>query len=258
MLDLISLIVGLVADLFRSRAALEAEILALRQQIVVLRRGRRTRFRFVATDRWVLAWVCRLFPNSCDALAIVRPETVVRWHRAGFRSYWLLKSRRRTARRVCGDPPVDPGNEHCQPVVGSSADSRRNAEAWDRYRTDQRGQVYQVYSAAETTSVTRVEDLSSQSCGRHRRHGPVRGADRLVPVVIWAFDHRARPATDPVAWRNRTSTAEWIANKLTEACGWERTPTYLIRDRDACYGNVFTHRLRSLGIRDHPTSPRSP
>jgi transposase InsO family protein len=61
-----------------------------------------------------------------------------------------------------------------------------------------------------------------------------------------------------VAWRNRTSTAEWIANKLTEACGWERTPTYLIRDRDACYGNVFTHRLRSLGIRDHPTSPRSP
>ena len=53
-------------------------------------------------------------------------------------------------------------------------------------------------------------------------------------------------------------TAEWIANQLTEACGWERTPGYLIRDRDACYGNVFMRRIRSLGIRDHPIFPRSP
>ena len=63
-----------------------------------------------------------------------------------------------------------------------------------------------------------------------------------------------------ILWLGVTAhpTAEWIANQLTEACGWERTPDYLIRDRDACYGNVFIRRLRSLGIRDHPTSPRSP
>lgn len=53
-------------------------------------------------------------------------------------------------------------------------------------------------------------------------------------------------------------TAEWIANQLAEACGWEPTPDYLIRDRDACYGDVFMRRLRSLGIRDRPASPRSP
>jgi transposase InsO family protein len=53
-------------------------------------------------------------------------------------------------------------------------------------------------------------------------------------------------------------SAEWISNQLTEACGWEPTPDDLIRDRDACYGHVFMRRLRSLGIRDHPTSPRSP
>ena len=53
-------------------------------------------------------------------------------------------------------------------------------------------------------------------------------------------------------------TAEWIANQLTEACRWEYTPGYLIRDRDACYGKVFIHRLRALGIRDHPTLRRSP
>jgi transposase InsO family protein len=63
-----------------------------------------------------------------------------------------------------------------------------------------------------------------------------------------------------ILWLGVTAhpTAEWIANQLTEACGWERPPGYLIRDRDACYGNVFIRRLRSLGIRDHPISPRSP
>jgi transposase InsO family protein len=53
-------------------------------------------------------------------------------------------------------------------------------------------------------------------------------------------------------------TAEWIANQLTEACGWEQAPRYLIRDRDGAYGEVFIRRLRSMGIRDRPTSPRSP
>jgi transposase InsO family protein len=53
-------------------------------------------------------------------------------------------------------------------------------------------------------------------------------------------------------------TAEWIANQLTQAIGWEPAPRYLIRDRDAAYGEVFARRVRSLGIRDRPTSPRSP
>jgi transposase InsO family protein len=53
-------------------------------------------------------------------------------------------------------------------------------------------------------------------------------------------------------------TAEWIANQITEACGWEQAPCYLIRDRDRAYGETFTRRLRSMGIRDRPTSPRSP
>jgi transposase InsO family protein len=53
-------------------------------------------------------------------------------------------------------------------------------------------------------------------------------------------------------------TAEWIANQLTAACGWEQVPRYLIRDRDACYGSTFIRRVRSLGIRDRPTSARSP
>jgi hypothetical protein len=52
--------------------------------------------------------------------------------------------------------------------------------------------------------------------------------------------------------------AEWIANQLTQACGWEQIPRYLIRDRDRAYGELFIRRVRSIGIRDRPTSARSP
>jgi hypothetical protein len=86
-LDLIRLLFVLIVDLFRSRAALEAEILVLRQQIIVLRRRKATRLPFTAADSLVPGWVCRLFPKACNALATVRPQTVVRWDRAGFRSY---------------------------------------------------------------------------------------------------------------------------------------------------------------------------
>jgi hypothetical protein len=95
---LFRLIFGLIIDLFRSRAALEAEVLVLEQQIIVLRRGRPNRMPFLAVDRVVLRWACHLFPKARDALAIVRPDTVVRWHRAGFRLFWRWKSRRRLGR----------------------------------------------------------------------------------------------------------------------------------------------------------------
>src|SRR3954451_11532769 len=53
-------------------------------------------------------------------------------------------------------------------------------------------------------------------------------------------------------------TAEWIVRQVTEACGWDGSPQYLIRDRDRVYGKAFTRRLRAMGIRDRPTAPRSP
>jgi transposase InsO family protein len=63
-----------------------------------------------------------------------------------------------------------------------------------------------------------------------------------------------------ILWLGVTThpTAEWIANQLIAACGWEQLPRYLIRDRDTCYDCIFIRRVRSLGIRDHPTSARSP
>ena len=85
-------------DLFRSRAALEAEIWTLRQQINVLRRTAPKRLSFSVFDHLVFAGLYRLFPKICDALAIVKPDTIVRWHRAGFRLYWCWKSGRHGGR----------------------------------------------------------------------------------------------------------------------------------------------------------------
>src|SRR4051812_34613566 len=63
-----------------------------------------------------------------------------------------------------------------------------------------------------------------------------------------------------VMWLGVTAhpTAEWIARQVTEACGWDAAPNYLIRDRDGVYGEAFTRRIRAMGIRDRPTAPRSP
>src|SRR5277367_3112946 len=96
--DLVRLIVWMVVDLFRSRTALEVEIWMLRQQIKVLRRTAPKKQTFSAIDRLIFVCLYRLLPGVRDALAIVKPETVVKWHRAGFRLYWRWKSRRRGGR----------------------------------------------------------------------------------------------------------------------------------------------------------------
>jgi hypothetical protein len=85
MRDLCTLIGWMVVDLIRSRAALEAEIWVLRQQINVLRRTAPKKLSFRAIDRLIFVGLYRLFPKVCCALAIVKPRTIVRWHRAGFR-----------------------------------------------------------------------------------------------------------------------------------------------------------------------------
>jgi hypothetical protein len=98
MVEVLILLGITLTSLFRSRVRLEAEILVLRQQINVLRRNFPKRAVFRTFDRLVFVALYRLTPTIVDALAIVRPETVVRWHRAGFRSFWRWKSRRHGGR----------------------------------------------------------------------------------------------------------------------------------------------------------------
>jgi hypothetical protein len=98
MSDLCGLIWSAVIGLFRSRAALHAEILFLRHQLNVLRRKSPRRVALRNIDRLVLTGLYCLAPQMLDALKIVKPETVIRWHRAGFRAYWRWKSRPRGGR----------------------------------------------------------------------------------------------------------------------------------------------------------------
>src|SRR6202140_196441 len=102
MRDVCSLIWLALIGLFRSRASLQVEILTLRHQLNVLRRKSPQRLTFTSIDRLVFAGLYRLAPGVLDALKIVRPETVIRWHRAGFRAYWRWKS------RPCGGRPTTP------------------------------------------------------------------------------------------------------------------------------------------------------
>ena len=94
MVDGFILLLTALSNLMRSRARLEAEIVVLRQQINVLRRRTGKRIAFRPFDRLVLAALYDLVPGIVDVLAIVRPETVIGWHRAGCRLFWRWKSRR--------------------------------------------------------------------------------------------------------------------------------------------------------------------
>ena len=86
----------------KSRARLEAENVALRQQVIVLSRKARSRVRLRNIDRLIFVWLCRMFPSILNAITVVKPETLIRWHRRGFRAYWHRKSS-----RVGGRPKID-------------------------------------------------------------------------------------------------------------------------------------------------------
>jgi transposase InsO family protein len=257
MLDLCRLIFGMVGDLLRSQVALEAEILVLRQQLNVLRRANPKRLRFVSIDRLIFGGVCRLFPKMYDALAIVRPETVIRWHRLGFRSYWRWKSRRR-----CGRPTV---TVEIRQLIRQMSVAN---PLWGAPRIH--GELLKLGIEVGQTSVAKymVRRRGPPSQGwrtflRNHADGiaamdlfvvPTISFRLLYGLLIMGHGRRQFP------WFGVTThpTAEWIANQLTEACGWEQIPRYLVRDRDGAYGEIFIRRVRSIGIRDRPTSPRSP
>jgi transposase InsO family protein len=257
MLELCRLIVRMVVDLFRSRAELEAEILVLRQQINVLRRAGPRRLPFSLIDRLILGRACRLFPKVYDALAIVRQDTVIRWHRAGFRSYWRRKSRSRRGRPTV---PLEIRRLIRQMSIANPL--------WGAPRIH--GELLKLGIDVGQTSVAKymARRRAPPSQGwktflRNHADGIVAMDLFVVPTIsfrllygLLIMGHGRRQ----ILWLGVTAqpTAEWIANQLTEACGWEQIPRYLIRDRDGAYGGILISRVRSIGIRDRPTSPRSP
>ena len=257
MIALFFLFLALFASPFKSKSRLEAENAALRHQLIVLRRRVRGRVHLTNGDRLFLVQLYRWFPSVLKAITIIRPETLVRWHRAGFRRYWRWKSR-----PLGGRPQVDA--ELRVLIRRMSVDN----PLWGAPRIH--GELLKLgfevgQSSVAKYMVKRCGPPSQGWCTFLRNHAPDIAAMDLFVVPTIGFDLLyvlviVRLARRGLVWINVTPnpTAEWIARQITEAFPWAEAPRYLIRDRDQVYGTLVTRRLRAMGIRDKPIAPGSP
>src|SRR5580658_3380739 len=238
-------------------ASREAEILVLRQQLLVLNRKSQPRLRLRNIDRLMLVWLYRMFPSLLDAIVIVKPETVLRWHRRGFRAYWRWKSWRRGGRpRIDGElralirrmsqenplwgaPRIHGellmlGLEVSESTVGRYMirSPRPRSQSWKTFLRNQAGGIASIdLFVVRTISFKLLDGLVILDHARRR----------MLRIAV---------TSNP--------TAEWIAGQVTKAFPSSEAPRHLIRDRDGAFGPAYTQRIRAMGIRDHPIAPRSP
>ena len=132
MVDLLKLTWWVVIGHFRSRASLEAEIVALRHQLYVLRRKSPKRLAFNNFDRLIFANLYRIAPRIMNALEIVEPATVIRWHHAGFRLFWRWKSRSRGGRSKVSLETRQLIREMSLAPLGRAPDPWRTPQTWNR------------------------------------------------------------------------------------------------------------------------------
>jgi transposase InsO family protein len=245
-----------VADMFKSRRRLEAENLFLRHQLNIALRRALPRPRLYGSDRALLVWITGIWPNLLDLSQVVKPETILRWHRFGFKAFWRWKSRNRAGR-----PKIDRG---LRDLIRRIC---RENPLWGAPRIH--GELLMLgFNVAQSTVskyMMRRRKPPSQSWKTFlRNHAEAIAAIDMcvVPTVtferLFAFlviGHGRRQ----LLWVEVTShpTAEWLARQITEAFPW-LAPTYLVRDNDGAYGHVFTRRVSAMGIRDRPISPGSP
>ena len=238
------------------RAAVAVEILALQQQLAVLRRQvKRPRLR--DRDRFFWVVLSRLWPAWQNTLVLVKPETVIRWHRNGFRYYWRWKSSAKGGRppikrevrdlihRMCRDNPTwgAPRIQSELALLGYSVaeatvakymvrSSRRPSPTWKTFLKNHLSETAAVDFFTVPTATFRV----------------------LYCFVVLRHDRRR------VVHFNVTThpTSMWISQQLVEAFPFDESPRFLLRDRDRKYGELVIRRIGNLHIKDTPTAPRSP
>jgi putative transposase len=256
MTSVLTSLLATVRGVVRSRAALHLEILALRHQLQVLQRSQPRRLRLRHVDRWLWAWLSHVWSGWRTTLVIVKPETVVGWHRKGFRLFWTWKSRRRTGR----------------PRVSSEARAliRRLAlenPLWGAPRIH--GELLklgvQVSQATVAKYITRPAATPPSQSWRTflaNHVAQIAAADffvvptatyRLLFVLVIVAHERRRVHVAVT----RHPTAAWTAQQLREAFPWDHAPAYLIHDRDLAFQALMT-TAKTMGIKDVRTAPRSP
>ena len=252
------LLLRMLCDCFKSQQRLEAEILVLRHQLNVLRQHTpRRRLHLRWADRALFIWLYRRYPRILDAITIVRPETVVRWHRKGFAAYWRWKSR-----SPGGRPRI--AREVRDLIRRMSLEN----PLWGA--TKMHGELLKLGIQVAQSTVSnymvprRGRPLQSWKTFMHNHAEGIASIDLfVVPTIafqqLFAFlvlGHKRRQLLWFAVTRN--PTAGWLARQITEAFPWDKAPKYLIRDNDRAFGAEFKARVQAMGIRDRPTSFRSP
>ena len=257
MIAILHLLGTFIANLFKSQSRLEVENLFLRHQLNIALRGAPHRLRLRGSDRALLVWMTWLWPSLLGLSRVVQPDTILWWHRAGFRAYWRWKSRGRPGR-----PRVSRELRELIQRMG------KENPLWGAPRIH--GELLKLgFEIAESTVskyMIRRRGPPSQTWRTFlRNHAQAIAAIDLCVVPTLTFEclfaflvvgHGRRR----LLWFavTRHPTAEWLAQQIGEAFPWDTAPAYLVRDNDRVYGLAFTSRVRAMGIRDRPISPRSP
>jgi hypothetical protein len=257
MVEFLTKLLLIARSRLKSRARLEAENIVLRQQVIVLSRKSRSRVRLRNIDRLIFVWLYRLLPSVLDAFVIVKPETVIRWHRRGFRAYWRWKSRRRGGRPRIG-----------REIRGLIRQMSRDNPLWGAPRIH--GELLMLGIEIAQSTVAKYMDRPRRPTSQgwktfiRNQAAGIASIDlfivqtlsfKLLYGLVILRHCRRRLATVSVT---ANPTAEWIAWQVTEAFPWDEAPRYLIRDRDAAFGPAYVRRVHAMGIRDRPTAPQSP
>src|SRR6266513_383 len=257
MIALLWFLLTLFASPLTSKSRLEAENAALRYQLIVLRRKVGGRVRLTNGDRLFFIQLYRRLLSVLKVIMVIRPETLVRWHRAGFRRYWCWKSRpfggrpqisaklRVLIRRMSMENPLWGAPRIHGELLKLGFEVAQSSVA--KYMVKRRAPPSQGW---RTFLRNHAPDIAAMDLFVV----PTIGFDLLYAFVIVRLDRR------DLVWTNVTTnpTAEWIARQITEAFPWDEAPRYLVRDRDRIYGSIVPRRLRAMGIRDKPIAPASP
>jgi transposase InsO family protein len=258
MLVFLTTLLAILPSILRSRAALELENLALRHQIGVLQRSAAKRLKLTSGDR--LLWIClsRLWRDWRSALAIVKPETVLAWHRAGFRLLWTWKVRHgQPGRPVISREVRDLIRKMCQENPSWGA-PRIHGELLKLGINIAESSVSKYmlpcHKPPSQTWRTFLENHAQQLVSIDFFTVPTIRFQVLYVFLVLAHDRRR------ILHFNVTAhpTAEWTGQQLREAFPFAQLPRYLLRDRDAIFSNDFREQVRDMGICEVLSAPRSP
>jgi transposase InsO family protein len=256
-MGIIKAIYFLVRVFFICRLSLAAENLALRQQLAVYKQSvKRPKLRHRDRVFWVL--LSRLWSNWRSALAIVQPETVIQWHRQGFKLYWRWKSRGGKPGRPCIQAEL-------RTLIRRM--SRENP-LWGAPRILSELLLLGYHAAEGTVAkyMVRIRKPPSQTWRTFlANHVPDIAACDFCTVptvtfrVLYVFIVLRHDRREVVHF-NVTSHpyAEWTAEQVVNAFPYEEAPRFLLRDRDDIYGKYFQKRVTDMGIEEVLIAPRSP